>query len=166
MNWFKKLFEKKVDERQEMDLLRVEHYGFWFMYWMLLAAIIIQGVILDKGDKILGEWVVFMATCVFVVIGWTRKGVWNYQTKKVPGVKHYLIYSLIAAVICGLLGALSAFKEDSGNLSAILLRAVVSAISTFVITFIVFLIGGGIAKKMEKKLELEAIEDDEDEEDE
>lgn len=163
MSWLKKLFEKKVDERQEMDLLRVEHYGFWFMYWLLLAVIIIQGVILDKGDKILGEWIVFMATCVFVVIGWLRKGVWSYQTKKVPGVKYYLIYSLVAAVICGLLGALFGFKENPDHLSAILFRAVVSSINVFAITFVVFLIAGGIAKRREKKLELEAIEDEENE---
>ena len=31
MNWLKKLFEKKVDERQEMDILKVEHYSFYLM---------------------------------------------------------------------------------------------------------------------------------------
>lgn len=81
MSWLKKLFEKKVDERQEMDLLQIEHYGFWLMFWMLLVEIVIQGVVLDGGDKIVGEWIVFMATCVFVVIGWIRKGVWSYQAK-------------------------------------------------------------------------------------
>lgn len=160
MNWFKKLFEKKVDERQEMDLLRVEHYGFWFMYWMLLAEIIIQGVVLDGGDKILGEGIVFMATCVFVVIGWIRKGVWSYQTKKVPGAKYYLIYSLIAAVICGVLRAFLGIKENQSNLSVIFSRAFVSAVCSYIITFLVLLVVGKITKMREKKLEWEAIEDE------
>lgn len=163
MNWFKKLFEKKVDERQEMDLLRVEHYGFWFMYWMLLAEIIIQGVVLDGGEKILGEGIVFMATCVFVVIGWIRKGVWSYQTKKVPGVKYYLLYSLIAAVVSGIFGMLMGSKENPGDMSAIMFRGFMVAVNALWITFFVFLIAGGIAKGREKKLEMDAIEDEENE---
>ena len=78
MNWLKKIFNKKVDERQEMDLLRVEHYSFWLMFWLLAIEIIVQGIILDGGDKILGEWIVFMATAVFSVAGFIRKGVWSY----------------------------------------------------------------------------------------
>lgn len=161
MSWFKKLFEKKVDERQEMDLLWVEHYGFWFMYWMLLAEIIIQGVIMDGGDKIFGEGIIFMATSVFVVIGWIRKGVWSYQTRKVPGVKSYLMYSLIAAAVCGIMGVLMGFKANPGNMPAIMFRGVTVAVNALWITFLVFLIAGGIAKGREKKLEMEAIEDDE-----
>ena len=56
-----KWFEKKVDERQEMDLLKVEHFGFWMMYWMLLAALIIQGIFMEDGVKrAAGEWIIFM----------------------------------------------------------------------------------------------------------
>lgn len=164
MSWFKKMFEKKVDERQEMDLLRMEHCGFWLMYWLLLAEIIIQGVILDGGDKIFGEGLVFMVVCVYIVVECIRKGVWSYQTKKIPGVKYYLIYSLAAAGACGMLGALFGIKKNPGNLSAILSRAVVSAFNAYIITFIVLLIAGEITKKRVKKLELKAIEDDEESE--
>ena len=160
MNRFKKLFEKKVDERQEMDLLQVEHYGFWLMYWMLLAEIFIQGVILDGGDKILGEGIVFMATCVFAVVGWIRKGVWSYQAKKVPGVKSYLMYSLIAAAVSGILGILTGLKDNPGNMRAIMFRGITVAVNALWITFFVVLILGGIAKGRERKLETEAVEDD------
>lgn len=102
MNRFKNLFAKKVDERQEMDLLKVEHYSFWLMYYLLLIEIVIQGIILDEGDKIIGEWIVFMIVSVFALAGWIRKGVWSYQAKKVPGVKSYLRYSLLTAVLGGL----------------------------------------------------------------
>lgn len=161
MSWLRKLFEKKVDERQEMDLLQIEHYGFWLMFWMLLAEIIIQGVVLDGGDKIFGEGIVFMGTCVFVVIGWIRKGVWSYQAKKVPGVKSYLLYSLITALISGALGALMGVKENPGNLSAIMFRGVMVAVNALWVTFFVLLVVGGIAKGREKKLEMEAIAEDE-----
>ena len=161
MSWLKKLFEKKVDERQEMDLLQIEHYGFWLMFWMLLVEIVIQGVVLDGGDKIVGEWIVFMATCVFVVIGWIRKGVWSYQAKKIPGIKSYLMYSLVSAVVCGMLGVLMGLKKNPGDLSAIASRGVITAINALWITFFTVLIAGEIAKGRERKLETEAIEEDE-----
>lgn len=169
MSKFKRLFEEKVDERQRMDLLCIEHYGFWLMFWLLTAEMIIQGIILDGGDKILGEGIVFMIVAVFVSIGWAWKGVWNYQSRKVPGVKSYLAYSFLAAIIVVILRILGDVRDSSENIEMILNNAVITAIYTFSITFIFFLIGGGIAKMREKKLalkETEDVENDEDEEDE
>ena len=77
-----KWFEKKVDERQERDIMEVEHIGFWAMYYMLLAAIIIQAFFVEGGEKhLVGEFVVFMVTSVIVLAGWMRKGV--------PALQHY-----------------------------------------------------------------------------
>lgn len=163
MNRFKNLFAKKVDERQEMDLLKVEHYSFWLMYYLLLIEIVIQGIILDEGDKIIGEWIVFMIVSVFALAGWIRKGVWSYQAKKVPGVKSYLRYSLLTAVLGGALGFLGGLKRNSGNISALMMSVVCVAVWSFAGAFILFVIGGGIAKKREKRLEMEAIEDEDEE---
>lgn len=165
MNWFKNLFTKKVDERQEMDLLKVEHYSFYLMYFLLLIEMIIQGVILDGGDKIFGEWIVFMIVSVFALVGWIRKGVWSYQYRKVPGIKSYLLWSLAAGVVGGILGFCNGIKWNSGNILSLMVNVVCTAIGTSVLAFVLFLIGGGITKMREKKLEKEAIED-EDEEDE
>ncbi|EOS73582.1 MAG: hypothetical protein OSJ60_13475 [Lachnospiraceae bacterium] len=165
MSKFKRLFEEKVDERQKMDLLMVEHYGFWLMFWLLLAEMIIQGIILDEGDKILGEGIVFMVVAVFVTVSWAWKGVWSYQSKKVPGIKSYLVYSLWPALIVGALRILSGVKENSGNMEMVLNISAISAAYTFSISFLIFLIGGGFAKMREKKLETEAAEEAEDEED-
>lgn len=165
MSKFKKLFEEKVDERQRMDLLCIEHYGFWLMFWLLTVEMVIQGIILDGGDKILGEGIVFMIVAVFVTIGWAWKGVWSYQSRKVPGVKSYLAYSLLASIIVGILRILGDVRDSSENIEMILNNAVITAIYTFGITFIFFLIGGGFTKIREKKLETEAEEDNEDGED-
>lgn len=165
MNWFKNLFTKKVDERQEMDLLKVEHYSFYLMYFLLLIEMIIQGVILDGGDKIFGEWIVFMIVSVFALVGWIRKGVWSYQYRKVPGIKSYLLWSLAAGAVGGILGFCNGIKWNSGNIPSLMVNVVCTAIGTSVLAFVLFLIGGGITKMREKKLEKEAIED-EDEEDE
>ena len=166
MNWFKKLFSKKVDERQEMDLLKVEHYSFWLMFWLLGIEIVIQGIILDGGDKILGEWIVFIITAVFAVVGFIRKGVWSYQAKKVPGVRSYFLYSIVAGAAVGIIGFLGGLKRNSGNQGALLANVIVMAASAFAISFVGFLILGSITRHREKKLEIEAMEDEEDEENE
>ena len=120
---------------------------------------IIQGIFLGEGDKILGEWIVFMVVSVFALIGWTRKGVWSYQSRKVPGVRCYLGYSLIAGVVGAILGYCGGLRWTE-DVPALLASAMVTAISAFGLAFIIFLIVGNIAKKREKKLELEAIEDE------
>lgn len=163
MNWMKKLFAKKVDERQEMDLLKVEHYSFWLMYYLLFIEMVIQGVILDEGDKIIGEWIIFMIVTAFALVGWIRKGVWSYQARKVPGVKSYLWYSLVTAVLGGILGFCGGLKWNAGNTPALMMNVVCVAVCSFVSAFVLFLIGGGMARRREKRLEEEAIEDEEDE---
>lgn len=163
MNRLKDLFAKKVDERQEMDLLRVEHNSFWLMYILLLIEMVIQGIILDGGDKIFGEWIVFMIVSAFALAGWVRKGVWSYQHRKVPGIKSHLLGSLAAGVVGGILGFCGGLKWNSGNIPALMINVVCMAVYTFSATFVLSLIGGAIARKREKKLEMEAIEDDEEE---
>lgn len=166
MSWFKKFFAKKVDERQEMDLLRVEHYSFWLMFWLLAIEIVVQGIILDGGDKITGEWIVFMITAVFSVAGFIRKGVWSYQSKRVPGVKSYFLYSLIAGAVGGVLGFLGGMKRSPGNQGAICANVVGMATGIFAISFVGFSVLGTITRYREKKLELEAMEEDTDEDEE
>ena len=161
MNQLKDLFAKKVDERQEMDLLWVEHNSFYLMYFLLLIEMVIQGIILDGGDKIFGEWIVFMIVSAFALVGWMRKGVWNYQHRKVPRIKSHLLGSLAAGVVGGILGFCGGLKRSPGNIPAIMMLVVCTAAGTFAATFAISLIGGAIARNREKKLEMEAIEDDE-----
>lgn len=156
-----KWFEKKVDERQEMDLLKVEHFGFWMMYWMLLAALIIQGIFMEDGAKrAAGEWIIFMVTSVVMVAGWVRKGVWNYQNRKIPGVKSYLVYSLITAFAAGLpFGILFELKKDTGDIIGIFINVCIYMALIFIISFVIFFIVGSIAKKREADLADQDYED-------
>lgn len=166
MNWLKKIFAKKIDERQEMDILKVEHYSFYLMYFLLLIEMIVQGIILDEGDKIIGEWIVFMIVSAFAVIGWISKGVWSYQSRKVPGIRSYIWYSMIAGVVGAIIGYCGGLRWSAGNVPALMANAIVVAGSSFGLAFITFLIIGSIAKRREKKLELDAAEGEEDDEDE
>lgn len=157
-----KWFEKKVDERQEMDLLKVEHYGFWFMYWMLFVASIVQGLFMKDGGKLaIGELIVFMSTSVFVLIGFMRKGVWSYQSRKVPGVKSYLKYSLIVMIVAGLpFGILFGFRNHQDYLPGILSCVAFYMVLMFGVSFISYLIVGSITKKREKTLAEKALSEE------
>lgn len=163
MKWLK----KKADERQEMDILKVEHIGFWAMYWMLLAALIIQGIFMEDGARLAaGEWIVFMATSILVLAGWTRKGVWSFYTRKIPGVKAYLIYSLISMFVVGMpLGIIFGSKWYSDDFRGVLLCVVFYMVLLFAASFILFLIVGTIAKRREAKLADQTFDDEDDEED-
>lgn len=162
MKWFK----KNVDERQEMDLLRVEHFGFWFMYWMLFAALIIQGLFMDDSSKrAAGEWIVFMSTSIVVLIGCIRKGVWSFHAKKVPGVKSYLLYSLAASVLAGIpFGILFGLRAGGNSLKEIIIFIVYYMVLMYIITFAGFLLAGTIAKKREAALANRDFEDEDEEE--
>ncbi len=159
-------FEKKVDERQEMDLLRVEHMSFWSMYWMLLAAMIIQIVFVEEGGRmIMGEWIVFMASSVLLVAGCIRKGVWNYQTRKIPGMKAYLRYSLVAMVVAGIpLGLLYGYKSAWGKRIGIWACIAGNMAGIFVVSIFAFMLVGALAKKREIKLAEQDIETEDEEE--
>ena len=37
-----KRMKNNLDERQEQELLHIEHIGVWFCFWALLAALVIQ----------------------------------------------------------------------------------------------------------------------------
>lgn len=160
-----KWFEKKVDERQEMDLLKVEHMGFWLMYYMLLAAIFIQIFLFDDGfEMAAGEWIIFMSISIICLIGWIRKGVWSYQTRKVPGVRSYLKYSIISAIGLGIVfGVAFSFKWNDTSPSGIIMRIISTMITMFIIIFPTFLVAGTIARRREKKLSDKDFEEDEEE---
>lgn len=90
--------KKVVDERQELELLKIEKMGFWSMYWMLLASFLYQEMFLEAPfSQWAGEFVVFMAASVYVLIACMRKGQWDYYSQ--PTMKGYFMYSLIGSGI-------------------------------------------------------------------
>ena len=64
-----KLFDffrkNNLDEMQEQKMLKIEHNGFWLLYWGLFAALLIQAV-LYRGDlhAMTGELILLMAASV------------------------------------------------------------------------------------------------------
>ena len=94
-----------LDEMQEQELLKIEHNGCWLAFWGLLAVMAVQMVMGVPGTQMLGEWIVFMALSLYIVIACLRKGIWDRHLK--ANRKTNLIVSLLAAVATGIFVILS-----------------------------------------------------------
>lgn len=165
MAGLKKLLEKKVDERQEIELMKVERTGFWVMYFMLFAIIVIDWILkLNFLNPMLGIWLTFMVGSLIIIIGCGRKGLWDYQNRTVPGMKAWLTYSLIAGFICMIIGLIQGLRLPDSDILTVIICMAGYGIGTFVITFVAFAIFGSITKKREAQLESMSYEEDDDEE--
>ena len=97
--------KSNLDEMQEQALLKIEHNGCCLAFWGLLAAMALQMVMRVPGRQMLGEWIVFMALSLYIVIACLRKGIWDRHLK--ANRKTNLIVSLLAAVATGIFVILS-----------------------------------------------------------
>ena len=97
--------KNNLDEMQEQELLKIEHNGCWLAFWGLLAAMALQMMMRVPGRQMLGEWIVFMALSLYIVIACLRKGIWDRHLK--ANWKTNLIVSLLAAVAAGIFVTLS-----------------------------------------------------------
>lgn len=90
--------KKIIDERQELEMMKVERTGFWIMWGVLLLSLLVQSLFLGAGPKqIAGENISFLVGCLIVVIGCVKKGLWGYDST--PCMKTYLSASLIGTLI-------------------------------------------------------------------
>ena len=91
------LYSKKnvLDEMQEQTLRKIGERGFCLMWGGLLAAMVIQ-LLTGNAEKAIGEWVVFMAGCVYTCVECVRNGLWDRHLSSSMGAN--AVYSLLAAV--------------------------------------------------------------------
>lgn len=96
-----KRMKNNLDERQELELLRIEHNGCWIAFWGLLIVMLVQMIAGNDGPKNLaGEWVVFMFLAIYIVVGCIKNGIWDRKLK--PDFKTNIIVSSIASVVMGI----------------------------------------------------------------
>lgn len=140
--------KKIIDERQELEMMKVERTGFWIMWGVLLLSLLVQSLFLGAGPKqIAEENISFLVGCLIVVIGCVKKGLWGYDST--PCMKTYLSASLIGTLIFTfLLGAGLACNGSEHVLSICALFA----ISIFFLMFVVLFLMGTFTKYRQKKL--------------
>ena len=143
--------KSNLDEMQEQEMLKIEHYGCWMAYWGLLAAMVIQMVMRVPGAQMLGEWIIFVIMSLYICIACMRKGIWDRRLK--ANWKTNLVISLLAAVVVAVLVVLSN-PYLSEPLDYVLTTGLTGGF-TFVLCFAALSIGMKLYKKRREKLDQE-----------
>ena len=144
--------KSNLDEMQEQALLKIEHYGCWLAFWGLLAAMVIQALLGVAFSSLLGEWIIFMVLCAYIVVSCLRHGIWDRNLK--PNLKTNLLVSIVPGLAVGVFGMLL-FRANETELLDYLLIGAIPAIITFVLCFGVLTVCTALYKKRRQKLDQE-----------
>lgn len=149
-----------VDERELMEMYKAEHYGYWLMFWGLLIGMVVQVFFMNVPfTYAAGEWVVFMMSCVLLIVMNVRKGNWDYYSK--PNTKTCFWYALVAAVVFATIVAAGMwFRFDIKDVAGVLTVFGLVAVATFVLIFISLLIAGKATTRKKEQLESQYDEED------
>ena len=95
-----------LDEREMLELYRVEHFGFWLIYGLLCAAVLVQLLMGAEIAQMAGELAVVILSSVAMVIANVRHGIWDTDSR--PSVKGNAMYALAAGLcVCVVLAIVS-----------------------------------------------------------
>lgn len=157
-----KQIKNNLDERQEQVLLKIEHNACWLAYTGLLAAIFIQSIVLDTGfEAIIGEWIVFIALCLYLVIACIRNGIWDRRLK--PDNKTNLYISAGAGTFMTIVVALMVYFRFNEKPGFCLLAGLITGVSIAVMIYVALAVSAYFYRKKQAQLEKE-MEDQENEE--
>ena len=151
--------KNNLDERQEQIMLQIEHTGCWIAYWGLLISILVQEIAY-RGDfhYVVGEWIVFMILCVYVLSGCIRNGLWDRHIK--PTMKNNVIASLIAAGVIFLFTFLMIIRNFPDKPVGAVAAGLISAAVVFVLCLIALSAAKRATEKKREELEKEDPEDE------
>lgn len=151
--------KNNLDERQEMELLQIEHIGMWFCFWALLAAMTIQIFMGAPAPQIAGEWIIFMILCIGMLIACLRKGIWDRYLK--PTRKNNILCSIIGGAVIFLFTFVNVMRNTDGQMpGSSFLAGLFCGLFTAVLCYAALAVCTHIVKKRAQKLE-QADYDDE-----
>ena len=150
-----KLFQEKknnLDEMQEQKLLKLESRGFWLLWWGLLAAMAVQLLVygVEAFRLLLGEWVVFMLSSVYVTVACIKQGLWDRKLK--PNFKTNLLMSLLAGVVSGGFMGIYSYRSFGAAEAAFWTVALVGG-CTFLLCLLALSLSAAAYKKRRQKLD-------------
>lgn len=88
-----------LDEREIMEMYRVEHIGLWVMLAMLCGALLLQCLLGASLSQMAGEAAVLAVGCCVMIVGYARRGIWDTASR--PSMRGNLRISLISALVVG-----------------------------------------------------------------
>lgn len=154
--------KNKLDEMQEQKLLKIEHNGYWFVFWGLFLSIIIQLVIGGENliRNVAGEWIVFMALDIYMIVASLKNGIWDRRLS--PNRKTNLALSLLAGTVSGIL-VFSMSYLGYRNLTVSIASGAITLITAFCLTLLVLSACVALYRKRVERLENTIDEKDNDE---
>ena len=138
------LYNKKnqFDEMQEQTMRRIEARGFWLLWSGLFLAILVQIVLRTPSSQWVGEFVVFMAGCIYGVVECLRNGLWD---------RH--ICANTTTNVVGSLFACAAVTVVTGLANGYWLLALIPGAITGVLCFVLLQVCMHAAEKRRKELD-------------
>lgn len=95
----KEFFKRdNLDEMQKQTLLKIESRGFWVLWVLLLAALIIESLLGFAPREMAAEWFIFMLGCAYSVLSDLRAGIWDRHLK--ANTKTNAAVSVAGGVAC------------------------------------------------------------------
>lgn len=89
----------KLDEMQEIQMLKIEHYGLWLAFWGLLVITIVQASMQVPFQQYAAEGFLLCVLAVFELVGSLKYGLWDRTGK--PSLWLNLLAAFAAAAITG-----------------------------------------------------------------
>jgi len=113
-----------LDEREMLELYRVEHFGLWLMYGLLCAVVLLQLLLGAELAQMAGELAVVIISSTAMVIANVRHGIWDMDAR--PSSKGNAAYSAASGVL-----VFAVLAVVSGNVSAALAAGIAAAALCF-----------------------------------
>ena len=153
----KEFFKRdNLDEMQKQTLLKIESCGFWVLWVLLLAALIIESLLGFTLREMAAEWFIFMLGCAYSVISDLRAGIWDRRFK--PNTKTNAALSVVGGAVI-LVWGLIKFAEFGMGVAVLL--AVFLGVCTWVLCFATLQLSMKAYKKRHAELENPKEDDDE-----
>ena len=155
----KEIFKREnLDEMQKQTLLKIESRGFWALWVLLLAALIIESLLGFTPREMAAEWFIFMLGCAYSILCDVRAGIWDRHLK--PNTKTNAAVSVVGGVAMFVWGLI---KFAEFGMGVAVLQAVFLGVCTGVLCFALLQLSMRAYKKRHAELENPKEDDDENE---
>lgn len=155
----KEFFKREnLDEMQKQTLLKIESRGFWALWMLLLAALIIESLLGFTMREMAAEFFIFMLGCAYSIISDLRAGIWDRHLK--ANTKTNAVVSLTGGAAIFVWGLIK-FAEFGAGVAVLL--AVFMGVCTWALCFAALQLSMKAYKKRHAELENPKEDDDENE---
>ena len=149
---------ENLDEMQKQTLLKIESRGFWALWVLLLAALIIESLLGFTLREMAAEWFIFMLGCAYSIISDLRAGIWDRHLK--ANTKTNAVVSLTGGAAIFVWGLIK-FAEFGVGVAVLL--AVFMGVCTWALFIATLQLSMKAYKKRHAELENPKEDDDENE---